>query len=85
MIDFLHCIKESFNNPETLKSAGGSMIMYAVSLITVDTAVKSFCTYTALLIGIATAIVGLLRTIELWRITKLNRKKAQKENEELGI
>lgn len=85
MTEFGHCIKESFYNTATLKSAAGSTIMYLVSLITVDSAVRSFCTYTALLIGLATAVIGFMKSLEMYRITKLNRKKAEKENEQLGI
>lgn len=75
----LICLKDSFTSTETYKSAGGSALMYIASLFTGDQYLKLCCTYGAMILGLITACIGVLRAIEMYRIEKLKRIKLEKE------
>jgi FtsH-binding integral membrane protein len=73
---------ESFLNADSLKGIAGTSVMAVVSLFTGEGALHSLSSWTMYILGAGSAIFGLLRMMEMYRVERIKRKQAERNYDE---
>lgn len=76
---------ENFVTPDAIQGTLASLFLAVVHFVVHTDPVKQWAGYGSVFLGLCVGFFGVLKMYEMYRLQKALRKKAEKENEELGI
>lgn len=76
---------ETFITPDAIQGTLASIFLGIVHFVVKTDPVREWAGYGSVLLGLCVGVLGVLKMYEMYRLQKALRRKAERENEDLGI
>jgi uncharacterized membrane protein len=76
---------ETFLTPDSVQTLLSSIFLGVIHYVITDSRISEFSGYGSLVLGLCVGVFGVLKMFEMWRLQRALRRRAEKENEQLGI